>query len=295
MVDPRYPEWRYLAGFATEQDAWTYVNGQGIVLSEDEQKDLREKIRRANATVSSLPDRAGIRPDVRPLPPGASDRIAKLEAEPTFKDHLQGVTSHEWGLVELSTLRCFQSNINLEYVQDLRKRAPNPGDIEGLLRFCQPLLAEREKAPLPIGFNQSTNTWTIVSENLDLRIAGNIAAEAKPDPTAPPRPFVGFVYGFGLPQLSVGEYNGALVIRNGYHRAYALLEAGHTHIPVLITHVPNYQSTGGGGPGFIPSHVVLSSRPPLLKDYFTDAAINVPRRRLRVVVSVHGEVQVIAA
>lgn len=294
MAASRYPEWRYLAGFVSEAEAWAYVSGQGIKIAPEEEGKLKDRIHSAVGFVSSLADRSGVSPKLSNLPGTAGDRVAKLEAEPTFKEQLQGVRSHEWTFIELSKLRCFQQNLNLEYVRDLVEHAPGPNDVEGMLRFCLPLLSERPKIEIPIGFNSTTNTYTIISENLDFRILGSVGGEAQ-DPTGIKRPFVGFLYGLGLPQLSVAEYRGAYLIKNGYHRAFALLEAGHTTAPVLLVHAGSYAAAGGAMPGFLPGDLVLSSKPPLLADYQTPAAIDVPRRRMRIVVSVHGEVQVIGA
>jgi len=290
-----YPKWRYLAGFAGEDEAWRYVSGQGIPIANDEGAALKSRIHHAVELVRALPDRSAVRPDIKKMPESAAARLAQLEADPRSRELLQGVQGHEWVFIELANLRCFQQNINSAYVETLMQRVPRPEDINELMKFCLPLSSEREMIALPVGFNPSTNTWTIVSENLDFRLAGNVAGEASPDPLTPQRPFVGFFYGFGSPQLSVGEYKGAYVIRNGYHRAMALLRAGHTHAPVLLARLPSYQTSGGQQPGFLPPDLVLSTRPPLLKDYLTEIGVDVPRRRLRVVFSAHAEVQVIGA
>lgn len=294
MAASRYPMWRYLAGFVSEGEAWAYVTGQGVKNSPEDELKLRKEIQSAGSFVASLPDRSDISPRMSALPDSARERLSKLEAEPTFKEQLQGIKSHEWTYIELAKLRCFQQNLNMEYVQDLVERVPNQTDLEAVLRFCLPLMSERPKTEIPIGFNPTTNTYTIVSENLDFRILGTVGGEAQ-DPNGTKRPFVGFLYGFGLPQLSVAEYRGAYVIKNGYHRAYALLEAGHTRAPVLLVHAASYAAVGGAIPGFLPADLVLSSKPAVLPDFRTPAAVDVPRRRMRIVISVHGEAQIIGA
>lgn len=294
MADPKYPSWKFLAGFVGETDSWTYLSGQGIQLTPDEERDAKASIKRAVDYVTSLPPRGELSPRIRPLPSEHRDHISQLEAEPTFSEIRQGAVSVEWGLVEIGNVRCFQQNINSGYVAELTTRLPKPSDSAGTIRFCQPLSSERQKIALPIGFNQSTNTYTIVSENLDLRIQGNIGGQTA-DPNGVQRSFVGFMFGFGLPQIAVAEYRGKFVIRNGYHRALALLQAGHTEIPAVVVHCSSYQATGGAAPGFLPPDLVLSDRPPVLADYLSDAAVEVQRRRMRVIISVHGETQVIGA
>ncbi len=288
----RFPEWRALLGFMGEPAAWRYVNAQGVPLDGQAQETLRSRVREAVSTVAVLPDRSTVRPQVKPLPSGAEERTGKLESEPSFKLNLVGTTGHEWGLIDISKVRCFQPNLNLEYVQDLIKRAPKSDDFASLHSFCQPLKGEGGGSALLTGFNSTTNTFTIVSENLDLRILGQVQGDAEQGGMT--GKMAGFVYGFGLRQLTVAEYKGMYLLKNGYHRAYALMERGITNIPALVVHVDSYESTGAAGSGFFPLDLVLSNKAPLMQDYVTKAAVNVPRRRLRLMVSVHAEVQVVA-
>jgi hypothetical protein len=293
-VPESYPIWRFLAGFVTESEARAYVTSQGIQLTPEEDERYRAEVSKALAFVRAIPTRDGSSPKVLPLPATARGRVNALEAEPTFKELVQGGVSSEWAMVEASKLRCFQQNINLEYVDQLQPRLPRADDTEALLAFCQPLVSERKKVPIPIQFNPASNTYTIVTENLDFRILGNINGQTN-DANGIERTFVGFMFGFGLPQIVVAEYKGRYILRNGYHRAFSLLKAGHKELPCLIVHTENYQGTGGSAPGFLPPDLVMSDRAPELGDYLTDAAIDIPRRRLRVIVSIHGEAQVIGA
>ncbi len=54
-----------------------------------------------------------------------------------------------------------------------------------------------------------------------------------------------------------------------------------------------YQFTGGQASGFLPIDLVMSDRSPILPDFFSPAAVMVPRRRLRIMITVHSEVQVV--
>src|SRR5439155_2629740 len=94
--------------------------------------------------------------------------------------------------------------------------------------------------PLLVNFNPVTNTFNIVTDNLDFRIVGNVQGQ---DPQSGRR-FFGFALGSGLPQISVAEYKGRYLLKNGYHRAYVLAKAGHERIPVLLVSVNNYADTG---------------------------------------------------
>src|SRR5437773_612701 len=260
----RFPEWRALLGFMGEAAAWRYVNSQGVTLDNQSQESLRSHIREAVSAVEALPDRSNLRPEIRPLSSETKERTQKLESEPSFKLNLQGASRHEWGVIDISKVRCFQPNLNLEYIQDLLRRTPTGDDFTRLHEFCQPLKGEGGESALLTGFNPSTNTFTIVSENLDLRILGNVQGEA--DQGGMTGKMVGFVYGFGLRQLTVAEYKVIYLLKNGYHRAYALMKGGITKIPALIVHVDSYEGTGAANPGFFPIDLVLSNRPPIMQD-----------------------------
>jgi hypothetical protein len=108
------------------------------------------------------------------------------------------------------------------------------------------------------------------------------------------RRFFGFAYGGGLPQMSVVDYKGLCMIKNGYHRAYALLEKGHKFMPCLILKTDNYQVTGAAGVGFFGFELLLSEQSPIMDDFLSSAAVVYPRRLVRTIVSIHGEVQVVA-
>jgi hypothetical protein len=286
----RSSNWKSLLGFHTEAEAMTIIRSQGIPLDSDKEQALSEQIRMAVEHVRSFSGRRTLRPQIIEIPEkDFQDRRKKLEDEPTFREHLVGIHEHSLASVEIDKLHAFQPNLNIEYVERLKQRAPSPGDIAGLLKFCLPLRDEVPKSPALGNFNANSNTFTLTSENLDLRILGSVQGE---EPTTG-RTFFGFAYGKGLPQMSVVEYQGMYMIKNGYHRAYALLEGGHKSFPCILLRTDNYNATGATGAGFFSIDLMMSDRSPLLSDFSSPAAITYPRRLLRVIVSIHAEVQVI--
>lgn len=286
----RASPWKSLFGFSTEAEAMTIIKSQGILIDSDKEKALSLQIRSAINYVSSLKGRKTVQPQIMKFPEmDIQDRRKQLEDDPTFKEHLVGVHEHSFASVEIAKLHSFQPNLNLEYVDRLKQGVPTPGDITGLLKFCLPLRTELPKSPALGSFNPNTNTFTLSSENLDLRIIGSVQGE---EPTAG-RSFFGFAYGMGLPQMSVVEYQGIYMIKNGYHRAYALFEAGHKFFPCILLRTNNYNATGAAVPGFFSVDLILSERSPLLVDFSSLAAIEYLRRLVRVIVSMHAEVQVI--
>jgi hypothetical protein len=122
-----------------------------------------------------------------------------------------------------------------------------------------------------------------------MRIVGNV--QGTDDQTG--RSFAGFAYGFGLPQVSVVDYNGIVMVKNGYHRAYSLLQRGHEFMPCLIVTTDMFQGTGANVPGFFPLDLLQSDKSPILNDFNTKAAFAMPRRRMRLMITIHAEVHAV--
>ncbi len=280
-----------MLGFLTEAEAIGSVKLQGVQLRPEQEAKLVENVKRAIAYTSSITGRKTVVPELRPIPSELiGNRETLLRNEPTFREHLIGM-SEDFSIaqIEIAKLHAFQPNLNLEYVQKLVGDAPEVDDIAGLLRFCLPLREEARKFPVIGTFNANSNTFTLTSENLDLRIVGQVQGED----AQTGRRFFGFAYGGGLHQISVVKYKDLYMIKNGYHRAYALLEKGHKFMPCLIVKTDNYQATGASGPGFLSFELMLSDRSPIIADFQSAAAVIYPRTLFRVIISIHGEVQVV--
>jgi hypothetical protein len=276
-------------GFFTIEAALDTVKRQVVPIDVAQEERLKSDISAAVTYVSKISGRGSSHSQPTEIPKGSEERLSALQQEPTFTEHIQGSTGWSFKMVELGTLRCFQSQLNLEYLDELGGRVPKVGDTEGLFRSCLPLRDETPKSEVLTGLNSSTNTFTIVSENLDLRMVGTLQGEDQ----STKRRFVGFAFGLGLPQMSVAEYKGVYILKNGYHRAYALFKAGHRNIPCIVVNVPNYEGTGGARPGFFPMDSVLSDRGPMIEDYFSPACVTIPQRRMRVILTAHAETQVV--
>lgn len=288
-ADPvHYVDWLTLLGFMTEEEALAMIKSQslGSATTADE---WARKIRGARDATVSISGRMDWRPQVREVDSRHRGRLSKLEAEPTFKMHSAGMRSMKFALVELGKIHLYQTMVNEEYVDSLVKRAPQPDDTEATMRFCLPTQEEAPRPSMMSSFNPSTNTFSAISDSLDLRILGNTHAE---DPVSH-TPIAGFYYGVALPLTTVVEYKGVFLLKNGCHRAYALHRKGHEFLPCLLGSTESFQVTGAQVPGSFPPSTILSDKSPVLPDFDTKAAVLVPRRRVKVVATIHAEVQVV--
>jgi hypothetical protein len=69
--------------------------------------------------------------------------------------------------------------------------------------------------------------------------------------------------------VSVAEYRGRYILRDGYHRAYAFLRAGAVSVPAFVRRFGDDESPFRSG--MLPEEVYCGDRPPTLQDYHDDA------------------------
>jgi hypothetical protein len=69
--------------------------------------------------------------------------------------------------------------------------------------------------------------------------------------------------------MQVAGLAGRYFLRDGYHRAYGLLNAGITHVPALVKDFGSFEEIALP-PGMLPQAAYLGERPPMLPDYLDD-------------------------
>jgi hypothetical protein len=285
----KYCDWSALLGFYAEKDARKMLLGQSLELSKDRENEILRQIATARDYCSAIQGRLGVNPTVEPIPDAHRAYLNDLENTPIVDEFVQmGIKSWSFELVELQNLHVFQPYMNLEYSAKLVERAPPPGDAAATLKYCLPIRLDPANQNVSISFDPVQNTYSIVSENLDLRMLGSSQAEDDLK-----RKYVGFSYGFGLPQVFVAELSGLFFLKNGYHRAYSLMKRGHRSIPCIVLKAESLAQVGLNRPDLLPADVILSDRSPTLSDYDSRAAVTIPRRRARAVLMIHGGVEVV--
>ena len=78
-------------------------------------------------------------------------------------------------------------------------------------------------------------------------------------------------------------------------QAAALAHAGHDRIPVLLAAVPALELTPTARNGMFKPQIVLGPTPPRIADFLSPAAVDLPRRPMRLLFSIHAEVHPIPA
>lgn len=277
---------RILAGYLQPTETEAYLNSHGAVLEGCGGQALEDRCARARKYVSHLEPRP--EPTVASIP--EHPHLADLRAEPTFGEHVIAGMNVDFVTVDLERIVACQPTVDWDHVERLGPLVPQVGDAESLLRFCLPLQRDAAPPTATISLNASTSTFGIVVENPDVRICGPFQGEHPGG-----RSLFGFSIGSGLGQMNVVSFNGRLLLNNGYHRAVALVKAGHKQVPVILAPSPAIEATPTMRNGMFSPKVVFGPAPPRVHDFISPAAVDVPTERHRFLFSIHAEIHRVRA
>jgi hypothetical protein len=103
------------------------------------------------------------------------------------------------------------------------------------------------------------------------------------EPFGPVGAAIGVMLGYGSNLLNVVQSDNRLLLHNGHHRAYTLLEMGFTHAPCIIRSVTRRDELNlliSADAASDPAFYFRAARPPMLKDFFDPRirkVVKVPR------------------
>ncbi len=209
-------------------------------------------------------------PDLAPLPPELEPLGERLTADRAFK-RVHGTLPTTLGMVELDRLVVFQKHVNLTQVEAIRRTLGSGPTPETIARVALGL----DRAIPPVRVRQSQDTYTFISESMDFRFLEPvaIAPESLPflDAKGVPARCIVLSVGFSPNCVAAVRAGGRLILFNGSHRAYAIREAGITHIPCVVHEIARSEEMD-----LVPLRDIAAReelylrnpRPPVLKDYF---------------------------
>ncbi|HUA47956.1 MAG TPA: hypothetical protein VMA77_22150 [Solirubrobacteraceae bacterium] len=218
------------------------------------------------------PDRRRAARDTRLQRPAVVDQSGLLGRWPSaLEEHALALQASEgaksmfaggWEIGLITDLRRVIAAQPTVFVAPEDPVEPVPHDAAEIARIALPLSAPA--AQVPVDFDEERQTWNITSPSPNLRITGNFGGEVEPG-----------VLGFGflvrvLPSfISLAEYRGRYILRDGYHRAYRFLSHGVLAVPAFIRRFADDESPFRSG--MLPEEVYCGERPPTLQDYLDDA------------------------
>jgi hypothetical protein len=249
-------EGRALLGWMTPEEGSLVLASRQV--DEAQRPEYREQVERARERARGRAaglDQTDVLHDV---PDDLGDHVATLRAN----DSARPMFEEGWGVVlaDLRRVIAVQPTIFVDHARE-RLRGVDVANVRDVAAVTLPLPARVE---LPAQFDSVRQAWMLTSPNPNLRIVGNFGGEISPGVTG---------FGFAvrvLPSfMQVAEFEGKLLLRDGYHRAYGLLADGAELVPVFTRQFQSIEELGFS-PGMLPQVEYLGERPPTLQDYLND-------------------------
>ena len=255
-----------------EQGALTLA-GRVTELANDQA--LLDRVEAARAAVAAR--EAGLSQDglVEDPPEELQPFIAQLQNHPAAT----GMFAEGWTvkIVDLRRVCSLQQQVHAEQAAE-RVASVDPASLTSIAEVTLPTPAE---TPLPAQYDETRNIWIISSGNPNLKIAGRFNGPVQPG-------VIGFGFLITVPasHMQVARHHGRYVLRDGYHRAFGLLQRGIDRAPAFVRDYGVGEL--GLGPGLFPTDVYLGERPPLLVDFLNDdvaADVQLPVAQKMIVIS----------
>lgn len=247
---------RVLVGWLNPDEAAFWLAGGriGIPLA----PEAAEQVARAHAAVASLPVRGDQANVIGALPGTLKSYLDQLSSVPDFS--LMRHQGFRVAMADLGRLYAIQPQVLIGNARE-RVAAAQREDVGTLARITLPF-----EAPTPplMRFDEEQQSWIFTSPNSNLRVLGRFHAELEPE---------GHGFGFAIAVvrsfMQVSSFGGRYFLRDGYHRAYGLLERGIRNVPVMLKECANEEDLVPPE-GMLTRNILFSPCPPLLPDFLDD-------------------------
>ncbi len=243
-----------------EAEAFNFLKANSIFDGITDDK-LREIVKMSRTAAESLP-----KPDLGAKILEIDDEYkAELEAVAKSSVFPEAIGPRKWSfkLIEIDKLVCFQMYVDTEYSEEMGERLDS-ADLKSVIDFCLP--TKPMKRQVGASFDPLERAHTLFSSTMDFRVIGPTRAI---DPITKRQSF-GFSVGWGVPFVLVARFQGRHFLKNGYHRVYMLRKSGAKHAACILIECENYEDTGAARPGFFDQALLLSDRPPVFANFFSD-------------------------
>jgi hypothetical protein len=185
------------------------------------------------------------------------------------------------GIVDLRRLLGFQRRL----VFDCRRQfspVPSQNDWPGLISMALGSQRDTEHQILYRGNAVDGLEINLYSSNPDLQLRLNPKEGQNDQPLFS-------LYG-GSPFFEVAQLRGRWFLRDGYHRAYRLLQAGVNLVPAVVIHARTLEELGATKPWFFGEDMLFSDRPPRITDFLDESLVlRYERTALRKIIRIRIE------
>jgi hypothetical protein len=129
------------------------------------------------------------------------------------------------------------------------------------------------------------------ADNLDISLcSSNPDLQLRLSPSAGTSDHSPFSLYGGSPFFEVAELLGRWFLRDGYHRAYRLLQAGVYRVPAVVIRTRTFEELGATEPWFFNEDQLFSDRPPRVMDFIDESLVfRYERAALRKVIRIRIE------
>jgi hypothetical protein len=274
----RYFRYRYLMGAMSQNQLAMTVRLACIPEDVARLPDILESWRAASARMVELAQtEAGLSDQivVEDVPATVRARLREIAADPLFQASFSALPT-SFKVVDIDKLVAPQREVNLDYVDSLRKRISGK-TIEEVLEFC---VGPRTEPPIVQALQTAPNQMTFSSRSLDLRFLGGIPKQISEDDIklaymgGQPTEAITILVGFGAAPINAYQSGRRLVLWNGFHRIVALRSAGISKVPIVVQHVANLDIEFPDNYfGLSRAYLLQNQRPVLVGDFFDNDLI----------------------
>ncbi len=252
-------EVRVLFGHMKEPEARTFL--ADCVFPEDAGSRLEALCARAGRALDPVGPE-GLIPDVVE-DDGTSARLDEIARNPRIAEV---VKDNSWSLrlVEIDRLACFQKRVNVDYAESVSSGV-DLSSPQTLTDFC--LTEKYLKRRSELNDERPDHLYAIRADGTDLRVLRSREETNESDSSRT----ISFQVGWGPPFVQVVHLADRYVLKNGYHRAYGIRSHGGRTMPCVLIEGRRYSELGSPGqPWCFGEEKVMSTRPPVFADFFSD-------------------------
>ncbi|VVB59320.1 Uncharacterised protein [uncultured archaeon] len=224
---------------------------------------------------------------------GAPESIDGMEIDAAYKPRLEKIASNaffkrtfftvptEFKLVEIEKLVAPQKFVDLDYVQQLKETLPREPKMDDLINFCLEL---RQNTP-PKKLSVAPNSFVYSSSNPDFRFLGGYSKpltedDVKASMGGMPAAAIVLLVGYGTPRCNALSIGKRMILNNGFHRMYALLDMGIKYAPLVIQKIAHPELEIAPEIIGVPrEYLVRHPRPVMMKDFFDKMLVRVIHRK----------------
>jgi hypothetical protein len=180
---------------------------------------------------------------------------------------------------EIDPILAFQHHISVERAAE-DDRVPKGDSMQSLLELCLPAKPMRIVAQWTPHPRNSATSGTVVLTTDSLNLAAIGGTEVPADGCVAADGPIGPILGAGSDLVQVVRVGGRCILRNGYHRAWSLRRAGHTHMPCLLLEADNYAQLGVNLNATLPIALLQSVDAPTMGHFTQGRAMRVNLKRV---------------